>query len=203
VKHGTNVQDEPKGQVYLAAAQLPSPDMMYAIRTSGDPAAIAPSVRAKIHQIDAEQPVFEVKTMETIREENIASPKFNTVLLGVFGGLALVLAAIGIYGVLSYTVTQRTYEIGLRMALGASQGNVLKMIMSHALKLTAVGMVVGVAGALLATRALTAMLFHISRTDPVTYVSIAVILAGVALLASFAPARRATRVDPMVALRNE
>ena len=88
VKHGTNVQDEPKGQVYLSAAQLPSPDMMYAVRTSGDPAAIAASVRTNIRQIDSEQPIFEVKTLEKIREENIASPKFNTVLLGVFGGLA-------------------------------------------------------------------------------------------------------------------
>jgi putative ABC transport system permease protein len=203
VKHGTNVQDEPKGQVYLSAAQLPSPDMMYAVRTSGDPAAIAASVRAKIRQIDSEQPIFEVKTMENIREENIASPKFNSVLLGVFGGLALVLAAIGIYGVLSYTVTQRTYEIGLRMALGASQANVLKMVITQALKLTGLGIVLGVVGALIATRALTSMLFHISRTDPVTYVSIAAILGGVALLASYMPARRATQVDPMAALRNE
>jgi predicted permease len=203
VKHSTNVQDDPKGQVYLSAAQLPSPDMMYAIRTSGDPAAIAPSVRAKIREIDSEQPIFEVKTMEKIREENIASPKFNTVLLGVFGGLALVLAAIGIYGVLSYTVTQRTYEIGLRMALGASHANVVKMVMRQALKLTAFGIAAGVVGALVTTRVLTSMLFQISRTDPVTYVSITAILAGVAALASFGPAVRATRVDPIVALRNE
>jgi len=203
VKHSTNVQDDPKGQVYLSAAQLPSPDMMYAIRTSGDPAAIAPAVRAKIREIDSEQPIFEVKTMEKIREENIASPRFNTVLLGVFGGLALMLAAVGIYGVLSYTVTQRTHEIGLRMALGASQANILKMVMREALKLSGLGMAVGVVGALLATRALTSMLFHISRTDPVTYVSIAAILGGVALLASYIPARRAMQVDPIVALRNE
>ena len=140
---------------------------------------------------------------DAIREENIASPKFNSVLLGVFGGLALVLAAIGIYGVLSYTVTQRTYEIGLRMALGASQANVLKMVITQALKLTGLGIVLGVVGALIATRALTSMLFHISRTDPVTYVSIAAILGGVALLASYMPARRAMQVDPMAALRNE
>jgi putative ABC transport system permease protein len=203
VKHSTNVQDDPKGQVYLSAAQVPSANMMYALRTSGDPAAIAPSVRVAIREIDSEQPIFEVKTMENIREENIAAPKFNTVLLGVFGGLALVLAAVGIYGVLSYTVTQRTHEIGLRMALGASQANVLKMVMKQALFLASIGMTAGVIGALLATRALTSMLFHISRTDPVTYVSIAAILGGVALLASYAPARRATRVDPMVALRNE
>ena len=203
VKHSTNVQDDPKGQVYLSAAQLPSPGMMYAIRTSGDPAAIASAVRAKIREIDSEQPLFEVKTMEKIREENIAAPRFNTVLLGVFGGLALMLAAVGIYGVLSYTVTQRTHEIGLRMALGASQANILKMVMREALKLSGLGMAVGMVGALLATRVLTSMLFHISRADPVTYVSIAAILGGVALLASYIPARRAMQVDPMVALRNE
>jgi len=160
-------------------------------------------VRAKIREVDSEQPIFEVKTMEKIREENMAAPRFNTVLLGIFGGLALVLATVGIYGVLSYTVTQWTHEIGLRMALGAQQGDVLRMIMSHALRLAGIGMVAGVVAALLASKALATLLFHISRTDPVTYVGIVVILGGVALLASYAPARRATRVDPMIALRNE
>lgn len=203
VKHNANVADDPKGQVYLSAAQLAPPDMMFAIRTSGDPAAIAPSVRTKIREVDSEQPIFEVKTMEKIREENIAAPRFNTVLLGIFGGLSLVLATVGIYGVLSYTVTQRTHEIGLRMALGASQGRVMKMVLSHAMKLAGVGIVLGAIAALVATRALTTLLFHISRTDPVTYVGIAVILSSVAMLASYLPARRAMKVDPMVALRNE
>ena len=203
VKHNANVGDDPKGQVYLASAQVPSSFMMFAIRTSGDPAAIAPSVRAKIREIDSEQPIFEVKTMEKLRADNIAAPKFNTVLLAVFGGLSLILATVGIYGVLSYTVTQRTHEIGLRMALGASRGRVLNMVLSHAIKLAAVGIVLGVIAALAATRMLTTLLFHISRTDPVTYIAIAAILTGVAMLASYLPARRATRVDPMVALRNE
>ena len=203
VKHNANVADDPKGQVYLSSAQLAPSGMMFAIRTSGDPAAIAPSVRAKVREIDSEQPIFEVKTMEKIRADNIAAPRFNTVLLAIFGGLSLVLAAVGIYGVLSYTVTQRTHEIGLRMALGASQSNVLKMVMKQAFMLAAIGMTAGVIGALMATRALTSMLFHISRTDPVTYLGIVAILGSVALIAAYAPARRATKVDPMVALRNE
>ena len=203
VKHNANVGDDPKGQVYLSAAQLAPTFTMYAVRTSGDPAAIAPSVRAKIREIDPEQPIFEVKTMEKIREENIAAPKFNTVLLAVFGALSLVLATVGIYGVLSYTVTQRTHEIGLRMALGASQANVLQMVMRQALKLAGIGIAAGIVAALLATRALTTLLFHIKSSDPTTYVVIAVILTAVAMLASYLPARRATKVDPMVALRNE
>jgi putative ABC transport system permease protein len=203
VKHSTNINDDPKGQVYLAAAQEPATFFMYSVRTSREPSAVGPAVRAKIREVDSEQPIFEAKTMDKIRSENIAGPRFNTVLLGMFGGLALVLAAVGIYGVLSYTVTQRTHEIGLRMALGASQANVLSMVMSHAMKLAGIGIVGGGIAALLATRALKTLLFQMSLTDPVTYASIAVILTAVALLASYLPARRATRVDPMIALRNE
>ena len=203
VKHTANIEEGGKGQVYLPYTQLPGFDLQFAVRTSGDPTTIASAARTAIHEIDAEQPIFEVKTMDKIVEENMAQPRFNTVLLGIFGGLALVLAAVGIYGVLSYTVTQRTHEIGLRMALGARQADVLKMVMTHAVRMAAIGIVAGIVAALIATKALATLLFQISRTDPVTYVGIVVILGGVALLASYAPARRATRVDPMVALRNE
>ncbi len=203
VKHSDTIADETKGQTYLPYTQEVVPGYEFAIRTKGDPAAIGASARSAIHEIDPEMPLYDVRTMEERMAENLAQPRFNTVLLGVFGGLALVLAAVGIYGVLSYTVTQRTHEIGLRMALGAQQGDVLKMVMNHALRLAGTGIAAGIVAALIASKALATLLFHISRTDPVTYIGIVVILGGVALLASFAPARRATRVDPMVALRNE
>jgi putative ABC transport system permease protein len=203
VKHTANIRDDPKGQVYLPYTQLAAPpEMMFAIRTSGDPNAIVASARAKIREVDSEQPIFEVSTMDKIRDENIAAPRFNTILLGIFGGLALVLAAVGIYGVLSYTVTQRTHEIGLRMALGASQANVLGIVMKHAARLAAIGLGIGLAAALVATRLLSSLLFHVSRTDPATYAAIVTVLGTVALLASYAPARRAAKVDPMIALRN-
>ena len=203
VKHSPGVAEDTKGQVYIPYTQLALPGTNFVVRTTGDPAAIASAARSQIRDIDPEQPVYDLKTMEDIRSESMAQPRFSTVLLGIFGGLALVLAAVGIYGVLSYTVTQRTHEIGLRMALGATQASVLRLVLNRAMKLAAIGMAAGVVAALIATRALSSLLFHISRTDPVTYVGIAAILGFVALLASYLPARRATRVDPMVALRNE
>ena len=204
VKHTANIGDDPKGQVYLPYTQQAGPPMMmFAIRTAGDPNAIVSSARAKIREVDPEQPIFEVSSMDKIRDENIAAPRFNTVLLSIFGGLALALAAVGIYGVLSYTVTQRTHEIGLRMALGASRVTVIGMVLKHAATLAAIGLGIGLAAALFATRLLRSLLFHVGSTDPLTYTAIIAILWAVALLASYAPAHRAANVDPMVALRNE
>jgi predicted permease len=204
VKHNANLGDDPKGQLYVPYSQQDGARMMmFAIRTHGNPNAIVSAVRAKVREVDSQQPIFEVATMEKLRDENLSAPRFNTVLLALFGGLALSLAAVGIYGVLSYTVTQRTHEIGLRMALGASQSSILAMVLRHALKLVSIGLLIGVVAALLETRVLASMLFHISRNDPFTYSAIIVMLAAVALLASYAPVLRATKVDPMVALRNE
>jgi putative ABC transport system permease protein len=156
-----------------------------------------------ILEIDPQQPIERLSTMEKLVDEHMAQPRFNTVLLGIFSGLALVLAAIGIYGVLSYSVTQRTHEIGVRMALGAQRLDVVTMVMKHAMGLAAVGVAIGVVIALAATRVLTAMLFRVSRTDPATYAAIVIVLGAVAMLASYFPARRATKVDPMIALRSE
>ena len=203
VKHTPGVAEDTKGQVYIPYTQMVFPGAEFTVRTVSDPTAIASAVRAQVRSVDAEQPIYEVRTMEDIRSEAMAQPRFSTVLLGIFGGLALVLAAVGIYGVLSYTVTQRTHEIGLRMALGASQSSVLRMVMRRAMKLAIIGMTAGVVASLLATRALSSLLFHVSRTDPLTYIGVAVVLGAVALQASYIPARRATRVDPMIALRNE
>jgi putative ABC transport system permease protein len=197
------VLEETKGQTYLPYAQLTAPSLRFAIRTKGDSTAIVGVVRNELRGIDPEMPLYGVSTMATMMTENLAQPRFNTVLLGVFGALALVLAAVGIYGVLSYTVTQRIHEIGLRMALGARPGDVLRMVMNQAMRLSGIGIAAGVVVALIASKALSTLLFRISRTDPVTYLGIVTMLGGVALLASYIPARRATKVDPMVALRSE
>jgi putative ABC transport system permease protein len=132
---------------------------------------------------------------------SLAAPRFNVVLLGTFAGLALILASVGIYGVVAYSVTQRSRELGLRMAIGAQQRDVVAMVLRESLVVVAVGMAVGVAAALLATRALSGLLFGISPLDPVTWTAVTAVLFGVAFLASYVPARRATRVDPMIALR--
>jgi putative ABC transport system permease protein len=203
VKHTEGVEEDTKGEVYLPYTQVTIPGTVFLVRTIGDPLAIGAAAREQIRDIDPEEPVFEMKTMDDIRSKAMAQPRFSTVLLGIFGGLALVLAAVGIYGVLSYTVTQRTHEIGLRMALGASQHSVLRMVLGRALKLAALGIGAGVVAALVGTRALSTLLYQVRQTDPLTYIAIAAVLAAVALLASYLPARRATRVDPMVALRNE
>jgi putative ABC transport system permease protein len=203
VRHDTSMTEGSKGQVYVPHTLIPIRDMKFAVRTSGDPNSVVNAVRAQISQLDPEQPIQHVSTMDKLLDESLAQPRFNTVLLGIFGGLALLLAAIGIYGVLSYSVSQRTHEIGVRMALGAQQTDVVAMVMKHAMRLAAIGIAIGISAAMLATRALSAMLFRVSRTDPTTYFVIVAILGAVALLASYAPARRATKVDPMIALRSE
>ncbi len=141
--------------------------------------------------------------MEQLLDEFVAQPRLNMVLLGIFAGLALALAAVGIYGVISYSVTQRTHEIGVRMALGAQRGDVVRLILSHGLRLALVGLAIGIAGALASTRALSRMLFGVSTTDPMIFAGLSLLLIAVAAVASYVPARRAMRVDPMVALRYE
>jgi putative ABC transport system permease protein len=201
VKH--TIGDESKGQVYFPHEQVPTRDMMVALRTKGDPTSLASLLRAEVQALDHEQPIFDVKTMEQRVYDYLRQPRFNMVLIGAFAGLALVLAAVGIYGVISYSVAQRTQEIGIRMALGAQQGDVLRMVLQSAMLLVAIGLGIGLAAALASTRVLQSLLFGVSTTDPATFVAIAVLLAAVALLASYIPARRATKVDPMVALRYE
>jgi putative ABC transport system permease protein len=175
----------------------------FAIRTTGDPTAIASAVRRVVSSVDPEQPVSNVRTMDEIVDLNVADRQQQMTLLGAFAALALVLASIGLYGVLSYAVTQRSREIGLRMALGASAGSVIRMIVGRGLALTGIGLALGLVAAWLATRALQNLLYGVAATDPLTFASVAALLGIIALIACWAPARRASRVDPITVLREE
>jgi putative ABC transport system permease protein len=192
---------EPKPEMYFPFAQLPSTDAMLAVRTDGDPLSLVAAVRSEVQAIDKDQPVVLIHTMEELVAESASQRRFNMLLLAVFAGVALLLAAVGIYGVMSYSVEQRTHEIGLRMALGAQTGDVLRLLLGQGMKLVVLGVLIGLAAASAMTRLISSLLFGISATDPVTYVAITLLLAAVALLACYIPARRAARVDPVVTLR--
>jgi putative ABC transport system permease protein len=177
--------------------------MVLAVRTTGDPSGFTAAVRSAISSFDKDLAVSRVQTMTEVMDDSVAGPRFNMMLLAVFAGVAMVLAAVGIYGILSYAVAQRTHEIGVRMALGAQATDVLKLVVGQGVKLTLVGVALGLGAALAVTSVMESLLFEVSTTDPVTFTAIALLLVGVALVASFVPARRATRVDPLVALRYE
>jgi len=172
-------------------------------RTSGDPAAMAGPIKEAIQRVDKDQPVTAVRTLEQVLADSLAQRRFTMLLLGLFAGVALVLASVGIYGVMSYSVAQRTHEIGVRMALGARRDDVLGMVVRQGMTLAGVGVAIGLLAAFALTRLMSSFLFGVSATDPLTFVLISLMLAGVALAACFVPARRATKVDPMVALRYE
>ena len=171
------------------------------LRTAGDPSALAAPARAAVWSIDRGVSISEVETMDDAVGKALARPRFQSTLLGAFAALALVLAAGGIYGVMSYAVARRTREIGLRLTLGARRGDVLRLILSQAMRRLAIGGALGLVGAWLSTRALTTMLYGVQPTDALTFAAVPAILAITALAASYVPARRASRVDPMVALR--
>jgi len=173
------------------------------VRTTGDPLGLAAAVRSEIWKLDKDLPLFRVQTMDQILSLAVAGQRFNLLLLTVFGVLALVLASIGIYGVMSYATAQRTHEIGIRVALGARASDVLKLVMGQGLILTVSGIILGLAGAVALTRVMTGLLFEVSATDPLTFTAVALLLTAVSLLACYVPARRAMKVDPMVALRHE
>jgi putative ABC transport system permease protein len=198
---GFNAEAEPT--YYLPAAQAPLADMEILVRAEGDPLALVPAMRNTVWAIDPSQPIANISAMEKLVRDVLAQPRFNMVLMGLFGAVALLLSAIGIYGLLSYSVAQRTHEIGIRMALGARASDVLRLVMGQGLKLVIMGLLVGLFGAFAATRVLSGLLFGVSQTDPLIFSFVSVVLAAVALLACAVPARRATKVDPMVALRRE
>jgi len=195
---------EPKMQMYFSykqVGQLVANALI--VRTSVDPLSLAMPVRNVVWSVDKDQPVANIDSMENIVADAVARQRFSMLLLAIFAGLALVLAAVGIYGVMSYTVAQQTREIGIRIALGAKRRDVLRMTVKQALKLVGLGLLIGLPSAFILTRVMSSLLFGVSATDPITFVSISLVLTGVAMLASYIPALRATRVDPMVALRTQ
>src|SRR6266496_2139726 len=193
---------QPKMQMYFSYRQMKDlAANALVVRTSVEPMSLATSVRNAVLAVDKDQPVADIDTMDHIVSQAIARQRFSMLLLGIFAALALVLAAVGIYGVMSYSVAQRTHEIGIRIALGAQRGDVVGMTMKQGLKLVGVGLLIGLASAFVLTRVMASLLFGISPTDPATFASICVVLLGVAALASYIPALRATKVDPMVALQ--
>ena len=202
VKHST-LDSESGLEVYDSYIQTPSPFMTLAVRTSAPPMSMASGLRSAVLSLDNEQPIFNVKTMEQIVSDSIVMPRLSTSLLAIFAGLALFLAAIGIYGLVSFSVTQRRQEIGIRMALGAKQSDVLKLALIQGAKLALIGVVIGLVGAFAATRLLSSLLYNVSVTDSITYIAVSLFLIFITLLASYIPARRAMRVDPLIALRHE
>jgi putative ABC transport system permease protein len=189
--------------MYLPYVVAPAPAMTLVLRTVREPLSLAVAAGAAIRQVDSEQAVSNISTLEQLLSDTVAQPRFNTGLLALFALLALLLAAVGIYGVMSYAVTARRQEIGLRMAMGAQARDVLKLVVGQGMKLVAFGLALGLLAALGLTRWLKTLLFNVEATDPLTYAVIAALLAAVALLACYIPARRAMKVDPLVALRHE
>ena len=188
---------------YEPFLQNTSGSVNVAIRAAGDPAALTSALRAAVWALDPQLAVAQIRTMDQVISESTTSRRFNLFLLAGFAFLALVLSAIGIYGVIAYSVVRRVHEIGIRMALGASGGDVMRLVIGRGLLLLGIGMIIGIAGALAITRSLASFLYGIRPTDPLTFAGVVVILASVAFLASYIPARRATKVDPMIALRYE
>jgi putative ABC transport system permease protein len=202
VKH-VELSEEPDVQIYLPASQVPFGAMTVVVRGAGRPLDAAPAVTAVIHAADPAVPVFDVRTIDEYMSQAVARPRFNTILLGLFAALALLLTAVGLYGVLSYSVSQRTHEIGIRRALGADDPAVYRLVVGHGMRMAGLGLLLGVAGALAATRLLSSLLFGVEPFDLPTFAAVTLGLAAVSLAASWLPARRAAGIEPTVALREE
>lgn len=197
------LEEESKPQMYNSYTQQPGLFATVVVRTTVEPMALSESVRQALWKVDADQPMWKVRTVEFLVNRSVADRKFLMALMGIFASLALVLTMIGLYGVISYLVNQRTQEIGIRMALGAQMGDILRMVLKQGMVLVLMGVAVGLGAAWLMTRLMIRLLYQVSATDPLTFSTIALVLIAVALLACYLPARRATKVDPLVALRYE
>jgi len=195
--------DTQSAGVYVSNEQSPVYGMVLNVRTAVEPASLQRAITAAIRRINKDQAISDVRTVEQIREQAMGTRRLQSMLLTVFGGVALILAGLGVYGVISYSVVQRTRELGIRAALGASQSSLLRLALDRGILLTVLGLIIGVGGALALTRLMAALLYGVGPRDPATMVSAAVVLGLVAVAASYVPSRRATRVDPLVALRYE
>jgi putative ABC transport system permease protein len=181
----------------------PQRDLYMVIATSGDPLPLAAEIEQQVHDLDPDLPVYDMATLEQRLARTVSQPRFSTLLIALFAGLAVTLAAVGLYGLMAWSVSQRTQEIGVRMALGAGRGQVLRQMVGEGARLIAWGLALGLAGALAASRLLAGLLFEIDPTDPWTLIGVTLLLSSVALLASWLPARRAARLDPQIALRRD
>jgi putative ABC transport system permease protein len=201
VKHDLTIPVEP--EYYLPHAQDSWNSMVVVARTTVEPGSLAAALRQQVWSIDKDLPVFDVRTMQEVRSTSVAMYSFSSVMLGIFAIVALVLAAIGIYGVMAFAVSQRTQEIGIRMALGARARDVLKLVVRHGMKLALLGIAIGLAGSWALTRFMAKLLFGVQATDLLTFSIVSICLLVAAFVACYLPARRATKVDPLEALRYE
>jgi putative ABC transport system permease protein len=202
VKH-SSLDTESGTEIYVAYKQKPYNFMSLVVRGSSDPAKMTGPVRSEILAVDPGQPVYDVKTMQQIVSESVSQPRLYTVLIAIFAALALILAAVGIYGVMNYSVAQRTHEIGIRVALGAQTRDILKMVVGQAMLLALIGVAIGLVAAFILTRVMESLLFGVGTRDALIFISIPLMLAAVAFVSSYIPALRATKVDAMIALRHE
>jgi putative ABC transport system permease protein len=198
-----SLSTESRPAYYVPQTQVPFSQMVTVVKTTGEPRALIPAATKEVGTMDSDLPLFGTKSMEEYLSASVAAPRFNTTLLTIFASVALVLTIVGLYGVMSYSVAQRTNEIGIRLALGAQSRDVLLMIVKQGSRLILLGLAIGLLGAFALTRLIASLLFGVTAKDPFTFAAVAVLLALVALLACYVPAWRATKVDPMEALRCE
>jgi len=201
--HQMGLDSEAKPTVYWPIPELTYSRMTILVRTSNDPATLVPAIRRELRQMNPELPMASVATMEQLLGDSLARSRFTMSLLGLFAALALALTAVGIYGVISYTVAQRTHEIGIRMALGAQRATVLGLVLRQGVRLMIAGVGLGIVSALALTRLMSNLLYGVGAADPATFAAVVFTLLAVAFLASYVPARYATRVSPILALRNQ
>ena len=198
---GLDIETRP--EMFSPYYQVTVPFGTILVRTKSDAAAMTSTVRSAMQEIDRDLPLYGIKTVNDVINESVAPQRLNMLLLGIFGGLALVLAAVGLYGVISYSVSQRTREIGIRVALGASHKSVLRLVVGQGVILSVIGVVIGIVVSFFLTKLMTSLLFGVSPTDPITFGAISALLIGVSVVSSLIPALRAIKVDPMIALRYE
>jgi putative ABC transport system permease protein len=199
----TALAEEANPAIYWPHPREPYQFMNFVLRAAIDPATLSAAAVKEIHALDPDQPVADIRTLDQVVAKSIARPRFNTLLLAIFAGVALVLASVGIYGVMNYSATQRTHEVGIRMALGATRADIMRLVVGNGMMLTLTGIVVGLLASWALTRVMATLLFGVTATDLPTFIGVSAVLAAVAFIANYIPARKATRVNPLIALRYE